>query len=275
MKSHLCFVSPVFDSLLSARGNSETGTPAHASGLPIVSVQENSTTLRYLFKMVYHHHHRAESQLGITCDMLKDAGLAVYKYKMTNLEPLLQMQMSNSTVLVDEPYRAYAVAVKFGWNDVVKMAAINTLHEPLEEMPDVKELDGLTGSQLFQLLQFRFKCVESAQNPVNNLSRPKLYENGTIAVGQPAGHQDDWFGDYLLKVKQTLWNTPCGDSVMEENNFRSAVAGAMSEPKGQPFQPPPPSTGERDTVATRLVKLNKCQTVLAKAIDKAISQVAF
>ncbi|PFH50224.1 hypothetical protein AMATHDRAFT_61409 [Amanita thiersii Skay4041] len=151
MKSQLCFVSPVFNSLLLVEGNkaNETGAPTHVSGLPVLSVPEDSKTLRHVFMMMYHLY--VESQPQITPELLINAGMAMRKYKIMRLDTLLQKQMSDSGLMKEAPYRAYAIAIALGWNSVAKAAAINTLHKPPKKMPDVNEMGMITGSQLFQL----------------------------------------------------------------------------------------------------------------------------
>ncbi|PFH50253.1 hypothetical protein AMATHDRAFT_4159 [Amanita thiersii Skay4041] len=136
IKSLLGFVSPVFHNML------------------------RSKTLRYLFMIIYHHH--AESQLQYNSGSLMDVVVTARKYKMTGLEALLQKQISDSKLMVDDPYRAYAIAIKLGWNNIAKAATINTLRKPIKEMPDINEMNMITGCQLFRLLEFRFKCSGAA-----------------------------------------------------------------------------------------------------------------
>ena len=85
---------------------------------------------------------------------------------MTSIERKLQKQITASSLILNEPLRIYILATMLGWTDVQKMAAFNTLLQPLEGMTYVPELDLVTGADLYRLVHFRFRCgdIEGMRN---------------------------------------------------------------------------------------------------------------
>ncbi|KAM6497258.1 hypothetical protein JOM56_007731, partial [Amanita muscaria] len=63
------------------------------------------------------------------------------------------------------PLSVYAVATDLGWDDVAIAAARQTLQIPLESLPYVDELKGITGAGFYRFLEYRFRCSKSS-NPI-------------------------------------------------------------------------------------------------------------
>ncbi|KAF8631973.1 hypothetical protein AX15_002107 [Amanita polypyramis BW_CC] len=149
-KALLSLVSPAFDQMKATKVE---------NSLPVFDLEEDSDTLRRLLLLIYphggkHQNNRVGSYLSL--------GKVIQKYKMSTVEEKLKQQLLASPLLMTNPVHVFTVSVILGWSDVAKAAAMNTLNEPLEEMPFIEEMRQLTGADLYWLVQYRFQCIDAA-----------------------------------------------------------------------------------------------------------------
>lgn len=150
-------VSPVFNEMFPLKEHQ------NEDGRPVIPVQESSQVILPLLRIVYHDIHELDTE---DCQLYRDIVLTVRKYKMTSIERKLQKQITASSLILNEPLRIYILATMLGWTDVQKVAAFNSLLQPLEGMTYIPELDLVTGADLYRLVHFRFRCgdIEGMRN---------------------------------------------------------------------------------------------------------------
>ncbi|KAM6497194.1 hypothetical protein JOM56_007667 [Amanita muscaria] len=123
LKTILSLASLVFDDMFSG---AREGTEMN-NGLPIVDLAEDSDTLYNLLLLVYPY---AKDPTN-TLDMYMKVGIAAQKYAMDEVLQRLRKLVERCEAIGKEPLGAFALAVHFGWVDVIKEAAWNTLAMPL------------------------------------------------------------------------------------------------------------------------------------------------
>ncbi|KAF8630159.1 hypothetical protein AX15_003107 [Amanita polypyramis BW_CC] len=163
-------VSPYFDEMFSSQKHDEI------NGRPIIRISEDSRVLHGLLCMIYPY-----GDEPVTGDyyLCKQVLRAARKYKISIVEKKLRKL---ATVLVDkEPLRMYAIATSLGWDEVAKMAALNTLSQPFQDMKFVEEMDEITGADLFTLMRYRFTCAEEACKVAKDSSVHLKYGFGVLA----------------------------------------------------------------------------------------------
>jgi len=149
LKSFLCLASPVFETMLSSdKSNVE---------MPIILVEEDSTTLYNLLLLIYPYDQKPSSDFEIYFAM----GKAARKYDMDYVDKKIRELVMVSDILGKEPLRVFAIAIFLGWEDVMKAAAYATLGVPLRDLGWCQELELLSAGDHHKLLQWRFACHDA------------------------------------------------------------------------------------------------------------------
>ncbi|KAK2463539.1 hypothetical protein APHAL10511_004290 [Amanita phalloides] len=152
------FVSPFFDSMFPLQKHQEV------DGRPVIAVSEDSKVLHGLLSIIYPH---ADEHVTQNFDLYKSVVWAARKYRMSTIEKKLQKVAMTSSIC-KEPLRLYALATCLGWDEVAKMAALETFSQPLQGMTYVEELDQITGADLHRLVRYRFNCADAACRTVKD-----------------------------------------------------------------------------------------------------------
>ncbi|KIL69234.1 hypothetical protein M378DRAFT_38497, partial [Amanita muscaria Koide BX008] len=119
LKPILCLASLVFDHMFSTTQESNETK----NGLPVVDLAEDSTTLYSLLLLLYPYAKKPTNTLEVYTRVAE----AAKKYAMDEtLQKLKELVMSCDT-MVEEPVAAFAVATHFGWVEVMREAAHNSL----------------------------------------------------------------------------------------------------------------------------------------------------
>ncbi|KAJ7647028.1 hypothetical protein FB45DRAFT_186805 [Roridomyces roridus] len=152
-KNLLVMASPVFQDMFAFPAPTE-GVEAR-DGLPIVELEESSSTLRRLLLLLYPQAPNFDS-LTIFDDIYLVCR-AVDKYQ-------IPANALHRDLVKAEPYRVYAIACHFSLRDVAKLAACETLKDAFHPLDPEDELklgrDGLT-SAMDVLGRFQSVCAKS------------------------------------------------------------------------------------------------------------------
>ena len=129
------------------------------NSLRIVQLEEDNTTLYNLLLLIYPY----SKEPLCTVDVYLKVGAAAKKYGMVEVEKMLMKTARRDSMeaLTTEPLRAFALASHFGWVDVMKLAARNTLKFPLGDLERCDELRLLNGVEYHELVKFRFDCRDA------------------------------------------------------------------------------------------------------------------
>ncbi|KAF8347914.1 hypothetical protein F5887DRAFT_671342 [Amanita rubescens] len=157
LKILLCLASPVFETMFSSwkgQGGDEDKSDVE---MPIIPVEEDSTTLYNLLLLIYPYNQKPSSAIDICFRM----GKAARKYDMDYVDKKIRDLVTVSDTLGKEPLRVFAIAMLLGWEDVMKAAAYATLGVPLRSLGWCQELELLSAGDHHKLLQWRFKCHDA------------------------------------------------------------------------------------------------------------------
>jgi len=159
MKTFLAFSSPdVFGGMFTLP-QTQPNIPS-SSGLHIVPVTEDSEALRILLLHCYPLDPQDEdNDVG---DIVR-AMSAARKYAMDFTEKKIEKRLSSKTpsLLDENPLHVYAVACRYGLEELGRAAARKTLEIPPSHLPPSPELNHITGMDMYQLTKFRHRCVEA------------------------------------------------------------------------------------------------------------------
>ncbi|KAK2462725.1 hypothetical protein APHAL10511_005243 [Amanita phalloides] len=155
IKLLLCHVSPVFHGMLSS-DHVTASKDETRNGLPIISVNEDSTTLYCLLALVYPSYFTAGNQV-VHIDGLCKVAKAVQKYCMDCIESELKERVISSRLMEEHGFRVYFSAIQIGWTDIAVTAAAKTLTTPLRDLPFNNELHSISGADFYQYLSYRFR----------------------------------------------------------------------------------------------------------------------
>jgi hypothetical protein len=151
---------PVFNMIFKGRKAKSNNKAKH--GLPIIPLDEDSTTLYNLLLLIY----PCSKEPPCTVEVYLKVGDAARKYGMDEAWEKLRNAARRATedAMAKAPFRAFAIASYFGLADVMKEAARNTLKIPLHDLGECEELRLLTISAYHDLLQWRFACRDAVKH---------------------------------------------------------------------------------------------------------------
>ncbi|KAF8635033.1 hypothetical protein AX15_000571 [Amanita polypyramis BW_CC] len=158
LKSLLSLVSPVFDAMLSLCQGETVEKDAILNEIPVVQIDEDSTTLYNLLLLIYPYSQRPPSTVDICFKMAN----AAQKYGMDDADRKIRELVTASDAMGKEPLRVFAIAIYLGWEDVMRAAAFSTLAVPLRELGWWEELRLVNAGEFQKLLQWRFTCQDAA-----------------------------------------------------------------------------------------------------------------
>ncbi|KAI0792239.1 hypothetical protein C8Q75DRAFT_805264 [Abortiporus biennis] len=182
-KAVLSVASDVFEGMFSLpelpdnRKRKEPDNGEYIDGIPIVELQEDSSTITTLLQYCYPMPKPKHFDPRKLCNSLYAARKYMMEYAESELITRFESQVGAT------PYQFYLLASKFGWQREAKIAAeVSLLHEFKPEfMPPL--LEEVSALVLSRLLKYRESCVDAALNEVG-------HERKTI-----------WFPPNLLSVE--------------------------------------------------------------------------
>ncbi|KAF8639092.1 hypothetical protein AX17_001737 [Amanita inopinata Kibby_2008] len=248
LEAFIRFASPVFkDMILSNRGL-ETDKREVKNGLPIIRVDEDHQTLRRLLLLIYPC---AEERHSETFEEYAKIGRAVHKYQVIiSAAEKLQRQFLASSLVAQQPLRAFAIAVAFQWGEVAKVATKATLKVPLKDLGYVSELEGITGSDLYWLVRYRFGCVEAAWEAIE---KDELFANSVDEATKPNA--------FATQVLEEVRTCPRGTSVNKACNLRVGMLELKLRERAS------------SSTSNSIIQTLKRRNALATAVEEAISKV--
>ncbi|KAF8635045.1 hypothetical protein AX15_000581 [Amanita polypyramis BW_CC] len=217
LKSFLSFVSSVFDDMFSLnRGVAAQGTDAR-NGLFIVPLTEDSVTLYNLLLLIYPYAKQPIDEVAVIVKMAR----AARKYLMDEIDGKLRRSLTESKKMAEQPLRAFAVAVHFGWEKEAKAAACGLLATPAKDMAHCAELDLITGTDYQRLLKWRLKCYDAVYNLLS-----RWYSSGSSESGQRTEMHERFVSvEYLAGLLlDRLRTTGCPRSIVILDNSTQVKA---------------------------------------------------
>jgi hypothetical protein len=152
-------LSLVFEKMLPLNGKKAKKSNDESDGLPIIPLEEDNITLYYLLLLIYPY----SKEPRYTIEVLLNVGKAAKKYAMEEVEEKLMKAAHSMDALTKEPFRVFAVAYRFGWVEVMKEAARNTLKIPVRNLGGCSELQLLSSVAYYDLLQWLFDCRDGVE----------------------------------------------------------------------------------------------------------------
>ncbi|KAM6491644.1 hypothetical protein JOM56_012888 [Amanita muscaria] len=160
LKPILSLASSVFDHMFSIpQGSNEAeSTNEMKNELPVVDLAEDSTTLYNILLLLYPLKEPAD-----TLEVYLRLAEAAKKYAMDETLQKLKGLVMSCRMMVEEPLATFAVAMHFGWVEVMREAALNSLAIPLRDLVSdgqSKYLHFVSLADYRDLLSWRFACQD-------------------------------------------------------------------------------------------------------------------
>ena len=136
------------------------------SGKPLIKVQEDSTVWAHLVPLIYVPRPPVPaldaSQLDLICAILD----AARKHDVPSVTECMRGVLKAPAIVTAKPVSVYAVACAYELEDVARIAARESLSEPLR--PDyVEELDLISIRTFHKLSAYRSQCIAAALREMN------------------------------------------------------------------------------------------------------------
>lgn len=169
-KSLLTLASPVFASMFTL--------PQREGGPFIVNVNGRDIDSLELLESGYELY-----QLLLWCDPrgspstvlknLESVLASAKKYSMTGVVARIEEMLGTGTQITRNPLTVFALASHYGFSEVARIAARETLHFPVEDRPFSTALENIPAAELHRLQSYYFACGKAVENLFNPTASKK------------------------------------------------------------------------------------------------------
>ncbi|SJL13602.1 uncharacterized protein ARMOST_17048 [Armillaria ostoyae] len=247
-------------------------------GYPVLGVKEDSQTFRDILLFCYPYvAPKIES-----AKQIQEVGVALDKYCMDRAMERFVQAVLASSVISEQPLRAFALAVANGWKEIGEAAARNTLDMPLSQaISDVEESDIITARHLYRLETYRAQCGKAAQIPespyaqfsgkASSLTFLQTDTDHCVWCGKSLGYLAElglyayghaWISKtYLPLVNSKLLLEPRPQVALDNDIIGQAISASIQEC----------SLGSWASAACS--QIHRLGEIVAEEIDKRISEV--
>jgi len=245
----------------------EGNNPRH--GLPLIHLTENSSTLHIVLRLCYPVENPDLSDLEDIRRLLE----ARRKYMIEAFDDTIEYALFR--VAEARPFSVFALASRYGFEDIANEAAKRMLSFPMTELSDKSALKDITGPQYHRLLHYRQECIRRATTepqlmwftslsssyppvPTTSPSCRAQFHFYFVSAPPRSLWVPHWWTRYLYNASQLLEARPRGSTVtsaelLERFNEDTAFC---------------PDCREEGKAA-----LEKFSATLAQEVEKAIAQV--
>ncbi|PFH50252.1 hypothetical protein AMATHDRAFT_4158 [Amanita thiersii Skay4041] len=199
-------VSPVFETMI-------TSGSVDGNGMKVVSVTESSHTLRHLLLILYHLADTPDIDDGKLYFLIGETGK---KYALQFVESRLRTSLRSSLFMTSQPLRAFAIAMKFGWMEEARLAAVNAHGRFIQDMKYCSELEGITGTDLFRLLEHGFKCVDAVDEMITSSCQSHNISAYYVVEGMKGFTA-------LRRIQEVYKSRPRGSAIKEDTGLDLAI----------------------------------------------------
>ncbi|KAJ7063872.1 hypothetical protein C8F01DRAFT_1054773, partial [Mycena amicta] len=214
----LSLVSPVFKTMFSLPQGESTSTPAPR--LSKVQMSESGAVLERLLTFWYPGVELPSTPFATISELAEFLEPIIFKYEMHSLIPASKMQLER--LIVAEPLAGFAVAARYGWNDIALKAAKECLGLELRTSTcplPMEQWRQAPATAFYALLQYHQGCSEAVTKMANIHSR-SLSPSGAVLWASTCSecHQRNlrktelvktsWFGRALTKLTEHYERAP-------------------------------------------------------------------
>jgi len=252
----LSMASPVFSDMFTLpQAHTSNNADLCIDELPVIDLPEDSCTLGHILALC-HPPSCTGKQFKFSNPSVRELGAvleATMKYDMETLRCVALKELSNTSVLRDDPVGAYALACQYECHEAARLAAKHTLALPTLVRGYVPALEKIHAGKLCRLLLYRDACVTVACSLATDHTwiRPsplfgcKGGENDedlectAIRYGQPSRKYPSgrvefmsvhkWWMEYMKKSGYALQRWPHGNAVKDEklvNDVLTAISAS-------------------------------------------------
>ncbi|THH15192.1 hypothetical protein EW146_g5241 [Bondarzewia mesenterica] len=155
--------SPFFKDMFSLPQPSPTAIDNTTAGeIPVIPVTEDAETLDFMLRSIYPVRSPKIKKLSD----LRFVFEASRKYQIETFDGVAEESLMGA--VEQDPVSVYALACRFGLNEIASKAAPYTLNRPLSEFSDC--LQYISGEDYWRLMKYRHGCAVAAREVVKTQS---------------------------------------------------------------------------------------------------------
>jgi hypothetical protein len=214
-QSFLIFGSPVLKGLIQQQldlihGNLQ-GHPEKS--LPTLLMPEDSNTIERLLLFSYPRW----TPLPELNDLqeVKNILAAAVKYEMDGVLKFLRKALKTSPLIAEEPRRFFAIACRYGFEEVAKLAVRHTFTLPLFSDEITPELNDISAGALYRLHACYYECRTAVCGLVANFKSLYKGDGLTFLMSRacsrsgPLSCTSQWWMACMEELAETLTASPC------------------------------------------------------------------
>jgi hypothetical protein len=232
----LAYSSTVFEDMFHVAGGIP-GAEEMKDGIPLISTEESANTWNILLRLAYPTW-GADLPGPISLDEVSAALESSRKYGMEMVGRRLCTKLTSFAE--PEPIRVFAKACHYGLDAVARVAAKQTLRQPLYGNPYISELETITAGVYHRLEEYHQQCGKVASDIARDMNlwlEPEdpfvWYERHSCDTvieyrGSTWVTVSKWWSDYMKAAAKELKVRPCGATVVDSKLMDAALIEATS-----------------------------------------------
>ncbi|KAF8869767.1 hypothetical protein BD779DRAFT_1583874 [Infundibulicybe gibba] len=224
----LSLASPVFRDMFTLPQDSTMKSDAGAIQ-HIIPMAETSSTLRHFLTW-------CDPGTEFICDKWTDVTDILEltdKYDTAALQNMIKKVIISGEWIQTNPLSVYAIAIRYRFCDLVRLAAKSSLQLCLASLHSVPEMDRISAIDFHDLLRYHYNCSKQAElfkQHGETPAHPPLGGRGAFGRAQSASdccapHNKSryprakdlgivtWLDDHLTRASQLLSNQPAGKTI--------------------------------------------------------------
>ncbi|KAM5539754.1 hypothetical protein V8D89_006567 [Ganoderma adspersum] len=162
----LTHTSPSLSTMLALPKTASGRSVDAVSGKPLIRVQEDSTVWAHLVPLIYVPRPPIPPLDASQLDLIRAILDAARKYDIPSVTECMRGVLKSPAIVKAKPVSVYAVACAYELEDVARIAARQSLSEPLGA-DYVEELDLISIRTFHKLSAYRSQCIAAALREMN------------------------------------------------------------------------------------------------------------
>jgi len=207
-------------------------------GLPVIQMTENCQIVEKLLMFCYPHLLAQAPRLSTIEEILPILEAAM-KYGIVELESRAKEALVTRPLIEERPLQVFAIACRYRWGQVARIAARHAVRQPFQEWHYVTELESISGEDYYRLRKYHWECSEAAMRVATkfrwreggkSVNFTCRHCGGILSSNVVSGvykHSNRWWSAYKSTAAEALADSPSGSTLFNPDWPELAMGDAL------------------------------------------------
>jgi len=207
-------------------------------GLPVIQMTENCQIVEKLLMFCYPHLLAQAPRLS-TIEEILPVLEAAMKYGIVELESRAKEALVTRPLIEERPLQVFAIACRYRWGQVARIAARHAVRQPFQEWHYVTELESISGEDYYRLRKYHWECSEAAMRVATkfrwreggkSVNFTCRHCGGILSSNVVSGvyiYSNRWWSAYKSTGAEALADSPSGSTLFNPDWPELAMGDAL------------------------------------------------